>query len=38
MRQINRKLARLKLHENEALQSNPRFWELIESARTADKG
>lgn len=28
----------LKVHEDEALQSNPRFWELIESARTASKG
>lgn len=27
----------LKVHEDEALQSNPRFWELIESARTASK-
>jgi len=28
----------LKIHEDEALQSNPRFWELIESARTANRG
>jgi mRNA-degrading endonuclease RelE of RelBE toxin-antitoxin system len=27
----------LKIQEDEALQSNPRFWELIESARTASK-
>jgi len=27
----------LKVPEDEALQSNPRFWELIESARTAHK-
>lgn len=27
----------LKVAEDEALQSNPRFWELIESARTAGK-
>jgi mRNA-degrading endonuclease RelE of RelBE toxin-antitoxin system len=27
----------LKTGEDEALQSNPRFWELIESARTAGK-
>ena len=28
----------LKVQEDEALQSNPRFWELIENARTASKG
>ena len=28
----------VKVAENEAQQSNPRFWELIESARTAGKG
>lgn len=27
----------LKVQEDEALQSNPRFWELIESARSASK-
>ena len=27
----------LKVQEDEALQSNPRFWELIENARTASK-
>ena len=27
----------LKVEEDEALQSNPRFWELIENARTAGK-
>jgi mRNA-degrading endonuclease RelE of RelBE toxin-antitoxin system len=27
----------LKVPEDEAMQSNPRFWELIESARTAGK-
>ena len=27
----------MKVDEDEALQSNPRFWELIESARTASK-
>lgn len=28
----------LKVDEDEALQSNPRFWELIENARSAGKG
>lgn len=28
----------MKVAEDEALQSSPRFWELIESARTASKG
>jgi len=28
----------LKVEEDEALQSNPRFWELIENARSATKG
>ena len=28
----------LKVEEDEALQNNPRFWELIENARTAGKG
>jgi len=27
----------LKFQKNEALHSNPRFWELIENARTASK-
>ena len=25
----------LKVHEDEALQQNPKFWEMIEAARTA---
>jgi mRNA-degrading endonuclease RelE of RelBE toxin-antitoxin system len=28
----------LKLEEDEALQQNPKFWEMIESAKTAAKG